>query len=685
MNLRFLLRVAACVAAFALAAGQTPNAAVPNSPLDPSDIDHTCKACDDFYQFAVGGWLKKNPILPEFGSSSPWIGRYEANEALLHDALEKAAADPNATGETKQVGTFYRVCMDEARANRLGAQPLADEMARIDGATDLRGFQTELARVSRATGDIPTSDVPHWPLMAYLPTANPGDSTQQIGGLLQSGTTLPSPEYYTAAQFAPQRGALTTFAASLFTLIGEPADKAAADAATALDVEAALSKISMKREDLFNPQNTSTPANLKSLAQLQALAPAIDWRAYITDLHAPTDVTIDVATLDYFKQLSGMLTTRPLSDWKTYLKWWDASHETGALSTPFVDAGFQFQKDLVGVQQQRPRWKRCLAQTSAQLSEAVGQVFVARAFSGAAKARAVAMVGNIRTALRDDLTTLPWMSTATRTEALRKLGAMKEKIAYPDRWRDYTGLAAGDVSYAANLDAARAFNIDFFQRQAGKPTNRDQWAMSPQTINAQYDPQNNDITFPAAILLSPFFSASGDDATNYGAIGAVIGHEMTHGFDNTGRQYNAGGNLKDWWTPADSKSFDARAACIIQEYDGLPVAQGVMQNGKLVQGEAIADFGGLTLAYRAFKKTAQYKANRPIDGYTPDQRFFLAYAKVWAENATEKSLIAQAKGNEHSIGKNRVLGTLMNMPEFAKAFHCAAGAKMVAKTRCQIW
>jgi predicted metalloendopeptidase len=684
---RLLLRSAALIAALALVVGGGPlrAAMAPTNPgVDLADLDPTCKACDDFTRFATGGWMKHHPIPAAYPAWSPWNELQDRNEALLRSIVESAAKDAGASGDSGRIGTYYRTCMDVDAQTQRGAAPLADELAKIDAVTDAASFQSELIRVTPLIATAAAVDFPHAPLMAISNSADPRNSSVQIASLMQSGLSLPDRAYYLAPQYAPQRASLLAYGTRILTLAGETPDAAAADAKAAIALETTLAADSMKREDIFDPQQSAGPKNLLTFAQVRKLAPTIDFPGYFAALHVPTTGTIDVATLDYFRKLSTLLATRPVGDLKAYLKMQYVSANASVLGKPFDDAAFAYTKALTGQKEQRARWKRCLAATSSAMPEALGKLFVAKAFPPAAKARAVAMVDNLRRTLRGDISDLAWMTPATREAALVKLDAIREKIGYPAHFRDYSTLAVGDDA-VQNLANARRFAFAFGVAQIGKPTNRDLWAMEPQLLNAQYDPTNNDITFPAAILLPPFFDANADDAPNYGAIGMVIGHEMTHGFDNTGRQYDAKGNLRDWWTPKDAAAFTTRSSCIVHEYDGLTVVGSQKQKGKLVQGEAIADFGGLTIAYRAFEKAQHGKPRVVIDGYTPEQRFFLAFAKVWAENATDKVLSLQGQSNEHPIDRNRIFGTLQNMPEFAAAFHCKAGDRMVAAHPCEIW
>ncbi|HEY6236870.1 MAG TPA: M13 family metallopeptidase, partial [Candidatus Elarobacter sp.] len=423
-----------------------------------------------------------------------------------------------------------------------------------------------------------------------------------------------------------------------------------------------------------------------TIAKLATLGSTIAWPAYLTAVGS-SQGALNVDEPSFFRKLDGILTSTPLPDLKTYVKWQYVGANAGALSKPFVDENFAWRKKLFGLKTLEPRWKRCIRTVDNSMDELLGQMFVAMRFPASAKVHAQGMVRNLRAAYRTDIAGLDWMTPATKQRAETKLTAIVQKIGYPDKWRDYSKLKIARADYFGDLRNASTFAVGRDIAKIGKSTDRTDWGLPPQLINAQYNPTNNDITFPAAILLPPFFADSNDDALNYGAIGAVIGHEMTHGFDDQGRQYDQVGNLREWWTPADAKQFTTRASCITKQYGAMEAAPGVLQNGPLVTGESIADLGGLRIAYNAYEKSLAGKPRRTINGYTPEQRFFLAFATVWAENETPEFARFLGQSNEHPVNRNRVIGTLVNLPEFAKAFHCTARDKMVkpVATVCRIW
>ncbi len=523
------------------------------------------------------------------------------------------------------------------------------------------------------------------PFFGYGSEPDPRTSARTIGELGQGGLSLPERDYYTRsdAKSKQLRDDFSAHAARELQLIGEDATTATADAATVMRIETALANASLPKAQLRDPKITTNPY---TIAKLATLGSAISWPAYLTAVGS-SQATLNVDEPAFFRKLDGILTSTPLPDLKTYVKWQYVASNAGALSKPFVDENFAWRKKLFGLKTLEPRWKRCIRTVDNNMDELLGQMFVAMRFPASSKAHAESMVLNLRTAYRTDIAGLDWMTPATKARAEAKLTAIVQKIGYPDTWRNYAKLTIARDDYFGDLQRASAFAVARDIAKIGKPTVRTEWGMPPQLINAQYNPTNNDITFPAAILLPPFFAATNDDALNYGAIGAVIGHEMTHGFDDQGRLYDQVGNLREWWTPADAKQFTTRAACVTKQYGNMEAAPGVKQNGPLVTGESIADLGGLRIAYNAYEQSLTGKPRTVINGYTPEQRFFLAFATVWAENQTPEFARFMGQSNEHPIARNRVVGTLVNMPEFAKAFHCTAGDKMVKPVTavCRIW
>lgn len=675
---RALLRFSAALATAALIAAAPPPGAL-TSYLAPANRDATCPACKDFWRYANGGWLARNPIPSERSYWGIDGALDENNQALLRRALERAAAANAKPGTNDQLaGDYYAACMDQHAIDAVGAAPLRPELTRIDAIADLPGVVAEAARfASLGLGDA---------FVAFGPQADPTQSSRTIADIGQSGLSLPERDYYFRSDAATQtiRAAFVPHAQRLLVLAGESDAQAAADAATVMRVETALAKPQLREAELRDPKVTTHPYTLATLA---SLGKAVDWPAYFAAQGLHGEVAVNVDEPAYVAALETQLAATPVSDLKTYLRFHYVEANANALSTPFVDEAFAFSKLLSGAKQQLPRWKRCLRSTDAAMRDVIGQIFVAQAFPPSSKAAANAMVTNLRGTLRDDIAHLAWMSPATKVKAQRKLAAMVQKIGYPDRWRSYAGLTIARGDYFNDRLSANRLLVAYFDAKIGKPTDRGEWGMAPQLINAQYDPSNNDITFPAAILLPPYYDAADDQAMNYGSIGAVIGHEMTHGFDDEGRQYDAQGNLADWWTPADAKRFDARAQCIIDQFDRTVAVGTVHYEGKLDSGEAIADLGGAKIAYDAFERWQSGHPRRTIDGYTPEQRFFVAFAMSWAANQRAESARTQAQTDPHPLNRDRVLVTLENMPEFARAFHCKPGDGMVkpAGTLCRIW
>jgi len=687
--LRLAVRALGATAFLALLATSLPNltagarAASPpvaNAPaIDLSNIDPTCKACDDFYQFATGGWTKRTTLPPGRPRWGGFDELAQRNRDVLHTILEDDAKIANAPAGSDQqkLGAFYGACMDEAAVEKAGTAPIAPLLDQITAIHDVPSLTTTIAALQRdgVSGGLP-----------LYATADTKDSSKQIAALAFGGLGLPDRDYYfnTGERADKIRTAYHDYVATQLQNLGDDPAKAQTEATALIGLETKLAEATPKRADLRDPYKTYNPT---PLAKLASLGPHIPWKSFFAAHDAPAFDVVDVAVPAYVTAYDSALSTVPLDTWKAYLRFHVADGYANALPKRFDDASFAFHSGvLLGVKDQLPRWQRCTSASDAALRDPLGKAYVAAAFPPSAKARAQALVDNLQATLHDDISTLSWMSAQTKTRAEAKLAAFTKKIGYPDKWEDYSGLQiASGAPYAADILAVRRWNDARNLKRIGTPTDRARWGMSPPTVNAYYNPSNNEIVFPAGILSPPFFNATADDAVNYGAIGAVIGHEMTHGFDDQGRQFDAKGDLTDWWTPSDATAFSAKAQCIVNEFDAFEPAPGAHENGKLVEGEAIADLGGLTIAYKAFEKTPQAKAHRKIDGYTPEQRFFLAYAQVWRSIATEGYIRQIAATNEHPWDKYRVIGTLSNMPEFQSAFQCAATDKMVRKDRCQIW
>jgi predicted metalloendopeptidase len=469
----------------------------------------------------------------------------------------------------------------------------------------------------------------------------------------------------------------------MFELMGDDATRAGLEAQAVMNLETKLAESSMTRVELRDPQKLY---HRMTMAQLHELAPNFDWDSFFKGIGVTQKTDVNVGTPDFFKTLDQQWTSRSNADWQAYLRWHLINNTAATLPAAFVDEDFNFRRLLTGARENLPRWKRCVSATNGALGEALGEIYVKKAFPPAAKARAMEMIRNLKAALKSDISTLSWMGDATRKQAIIKLDAFLEKIGYPDKWIDYSSLQIDRGPYVLNRLRSSQFGEHRDLSKIGKPVDRMEWGFPPQTVNAGYNPQFNEIIFPAGILQPPLFDLTADDALNYGGMGAIIGHEMTHGFDDEGRQFDAKGNLFDWWTEADMKAFKERAQCIIDQFSGFEVEKGLNQKGELVVGESIADLGGLTIAFAAFQKSMEGKPRPPnVDGFTPEQRFFLAYAHNWATNMRPEYARLLVNLDPHPLAKFRANGPLSNMPEFAKAFNCKAGDPMVRSEHCQIW
>lgn len=664
-----------------MSAGQNGAAAQMVHGFDVSSLDRSVNACADFNMFANGGWIARNPVPAAY----PRWGRFnelaERNRDALHEILEAAAKNRKAKkGSNEQkIGDFYASCMDEARIEKEGVKPLAPELKRINSLKDVRGLEEEIAHFHRqGVGAV----------FAFGTGQDLKNSTQIIANAFQGGLSLPDRDYYLKDDEKSKtiRAEYVKHVAKMFELMGDDAAKAASEANTVLAIETKLAQASMSRVQLRDP---NARYHKMDLVQLKSLTPNFSWDTYFTSIGTRGITEINVGQPDFFKAVEKELSATPIEDWKTYLRWHLLDAAAPNLPKKFVDEDFHFGGTILqGTKEQLPRWKRCVTSTDRSLGEALGQVYVQKAFPPEAKARAQQMVMNLVAALQGDLSTLDWMSDPTRKQAAAKLNAFMRKIGYPDKWRDYSALKIDRGIFQNNVFRSNEFARQYNLNKLGKPVDRTEWGMTPPTVNAYYNPTMNEIVFPAGILQPPFFDPLADDAINYGAVGAVIGHEMTHGFDDSGSQFDSQGNLKNWWTEDDLKKFKTRAQCVMDQFDSYVVEPGLNQNGKLVVGESIADLGGLTIAFAAFQKSMEGKP-RPasIDGFTPEQRFFLGYAQIWAQNARPEFERLQTQTDPHPLGRFRVNGPLSNMPMFAQAFQCKAGDPMVRppEKRCQIW
>ena len=659
---------------------------VPNSDLakasaqrgfDLSSLDPTCKACDDFTQFATGGWKKANPIPPDRTNWARFVALQQDNQKVVRAVLEAAERANAAPGtNTQKVGDFYRTCTDMDARNRAGLTPLAPELARIDAMTvsDLPAVLASLH--AEGVGAVFSAGA----------TVDRRDAKATIVGITQGGLALGDRDFYLKDDAKSQtiRDAYVEHVGNELVLSGWDGARAHAAATNVMALETAIAKISRDRVALRDPKLNYHKTDLAGVA---AIAPAFAWDRYFSARGIPASSNpVNVGNPDYARDVTALIAATPLADLRAYLRWHVLNTYDESLSQPFVDEAFAFSAITTGAKQLRSLPERCTASADTYLGEALGAAFVEKRFSPAAKARAQTMIANLRAVLRDDITTLSWMSDATRKEALAKLDAFTVKVGYPDTWTDYTRYAVTTGPFAQNVIAGNRFTIAQENDRIGKPRDRSRWSMTPPTVNAYYNSVNNEIVFPAGILQPPFFDPNNDDAINYGGMGAVIGHEMTHGFDNTGRQFDALGNNRDWWTAADGTAYDQRASCVEQEFSSFKVGD-LNINGKFVLGEAIADLGGITIAYKAFEKAEEGKPRRIIDGFTPEQRFFLGYAQWFSRQFRDEEARRRITVDPHPNDYYRINGTVANLPEFAQAFFCKMNDPMVRPPaqRCKIW
>ncbi|GAB2944364.1 M13 family metallopeptidase [Hymenobacter coalescens] len=687
-----LLALAGCASTApttAPASAAAPNAQPAAEPvvrglsIDVADIDRAVEPCEDFYRFSGGNWLKANPIP---GYASRWGPRnllQDRNQALMRRILEEAAANTTAAkgSNTQKVGDFYASAMDTVAIEKAGLAPLKPELDRIAAVKDRRGLLSALARQKALqTGAYFRGGV----------DIDDKQSTQYIVSLYQGGLTLPDRDYYLKddARSKNIREAYRTYLRNTFKLLGDNETTAAKNAAAVERLETRLAKASRSRVELRDPQANY---NKMTVAAAAKRYPNLELPRLLGELQLGAAQELIVGQPAFFDELNKVMQAEPVADQKTYLRWHLVRSVSGALPAAYVDEAFRFQQVLAGTKQQTVRWKRMLAATDATLGEAFGQLYVDKAFSPRAKAKALEMVANVKESMAEHIQTNTWMSPATKQEALKKLNALRVKIGYPDVWKDYSGLSISRDSYLQNVLAARQWDYRDNVKKLGQPIDRNEWGMTPPTVNAYYNPPMNEIVFPAGYLQPPFFNPEADDAVNYGAIGGVIGHEMTHGFDDQGRQYDSEGNLRDWWTKEDGEEFMRRAAVVGTQYSAFQPLDSVYVNGKLTMGENLADFAGLTIVYGALQKQLQKQyGNGPrpkIDGFTPEQRFFLSWAQLRRSNIRPEALRQQIQTDPHSPDQYRTIGPLMNMPEFYQAFGCQPGQKMVRAEgeRAKIW
>jgi len=648
-----------------------------NSGFSTANMDMTANPCIDFYQYACGTWMVKNPIPPDQSRWGTFSELQEHNQTVLRGILEKASVDnPKRTPVEQKIGDFYFSCMDEGEIDKLGITPLSPDLKRIDALSSKDQISGELIRLHPLGVGA---------LFDFAATPDAKDSTRMIADAQQGGLGLPDRDYYlnSDAKAVQIRNQYVAHIQKMLELAGEPAPRAGSDAQAILRLETELAKASLSRVARRDPQRTYHKMTVK---ELEALAPAIDWAKYFAGLGTPAFTTLNVSEPDFFKGLNAALADTSLADLKAYLRWHLIHSEAPLMAKPFLDENFHFYRQtLTGATQLQPRWKRCVEATDDDLGFALGKKYVEEVFPPDAKARVLGMIQEIEKMLGQDINTLTWLTPATKQQALIKLQAVTNKIGYPDHWRDYSSVKIVRGQAVGNDERATEFEVHRVLNKIGQPVDRGEWSMSPPTVNAYYSPLENSINFPAGILQPPFFDNRRDAAQNYGGIGAVMGHELTHGFDDQGRQFDAHGNLRNWWTPEDVKEFEQRADCFIKEYSAYTPVDDVHLNGKLTLGENTADNGGVHLAFMALMKSLETKPEPKIDGFTPQQRFFLAYAQLWCQNERPEEARLLAQTDPHSPGRARVNDVLGNMPEFGEAFACHIGQPMIHQPACRVW
>ena len=667
----------------AVAHAQKPAApAAPVLPYTPSldltAMDRTADPCVDFYQYTCGGWQKKNPIPPDQTSWSVYGKLTFDNLTYLRGLLEQAAVEKDRDPLTQKIGDFYASCMNEPVVEKLGAKPMQPDLAAIQSMNSMNDLAPLLVQLQMQGVSVPFN---------YGPTQDPDDSNRMIVGLEQGGLGLPDRDYYTKddAKSKETRERYVEHVQKMFVLLGDSPEVAKKNAATVMRMETSLANASLTRVERRDPYKQK---HKMTVPELYKIAPDFDWNEFFAASGVPKFEILNVSWPDFFKDVNSQVKSASGQDWQTYLRWHVAHSRAPFLSSAFVNENFEFyRKYLRGATELQPRWKRCVQYTDGNLGEALGQVYVRKTFGPELKASTVEMTQQIEDAMAVRIQQLDWMSPTTKQQALVKLKAIRNKVGYPDKWRDYSSVKIMPDDFYGNDIRATEFEEKRQLAKVGQPVDRTEWGMTPPTVNAYYDPQMNDINFPAGVLQPPLYDPKMDAAPNYGNTGSTIGHELTHGFDDEGRQFDAQGNLKDWWTKEDADQFVKHADCVVDQYGQYVIVDDVKINSRLTEGEDVADLGGTILAYVAWKDATKGANLTDRDGLKPDQRFFVGFAQWACENQRPENQRVNAVTDPHSPGRYRINGVVVNMPEFGQAFGCKPGQPMVKASDkvCRVW
>lgn len=666
--------------ALTIAAGcESKKEAVMASGIDLGNLDTTVVRGADFFQYACGGWMKKHPLTDEYSRFGSFDMLAENNREQLKGLITEIAGQENEKGTVAQkIADIYNLAMDSAKLNAEGIEPIKADLERIASVKDKAEIVPMMAELSH---------IGIRPYFTFFVDADIMDSKSNLFQLYQGGISLGEKEYYLDTDEATTdiRNKYKEHIVKMFQLAGFDESAARKNMEAVLEIETRIAKASFSAVEQRNP---AANYHKMTLDELKKSVPGIDWDAFLSGVGVKGVTELSVSQVEPIKEVEKIINTMPVEKQVAYMQWKLINRAAGYLSDDFVAQNFDFYgKTLSGRKENQPRWKRAVGTVNGMLGEAVGQMYVEKYFPAAAKERMVQLVKNLQTALGERIRNLEWMGDSTKTKAIEKLNSFYVKVGYPDRWRDYTALDVEKDSYWANVKRATKFELDYELAKAGKPVDRDEWGMTPQTVNAYYNPTTNEICFPAGILQYPFFDMNADDAFNYGAIGVVIGHEMTHGFDDQGRQFDKYGNLKDWWTPEDAERFNTRAQVMVNFFDSIQVLPGLHANGSLTLGENIADHGGLQVSFQAFKNATKDAPLGVMDGFTPEQRFFLSYAGVWAGNVRDEQIRLQTKSDPHSLGRWRVNGALPQIGAWYEAFNITENDSMylAPEKRVSIW